>query len=149
MHKILPLALLIAAAPAKPPADIAMFPKAAQGMRQVVIRPPRRADEAQVRIEFYAGQIRTIDCNLVTIPVGLIRREVQGWAYPYWEMNPPPPAITTLMGCPPKSERQAFVHGRPETIDYRSALPIVVYVPVSYTVRYRIWRTDGAEAEGR
>jgi ecotin len=145
MHKLLPLALLIAAAPAKPASDIAMFPKAAKGMRQVVIRLPRREDEAQTRVEFYAGQARTIDCNLVSMTSGLTRREVQGWAYPYWEMKVPPPAITTLIGCPPKSERQAFVHGPPESIDYRSALPIVVYVPTGYTVRYKLWRTDGAE----
>jgi ecotin len=118
-------------------------------MHQVVIRPPRRADEAQLRIEFYAGQVRTIDCNLVTIPAGLVRHEVPGWAYPYWEMKVPPPAVTTLIGCPPKSERQAFVHGTPAFVDYRSALPIMVYVPTGYTVRYRIWRTDGVEAEGR
>jgi ecotin len=149
MHKLLPLALLIAAAPAKPATDIAMFPKAAKGMRQVVIRLPRRADEAQMRIEFYAGQTRTIDCNLVTIPAGLTRHEVQGWAYPYWEMKVPPPAITTLMGCPPKSERQAFVHGLPEFVDYRSALPIIVYLPAGFNVRYKLWRTDGVEAEGR
>jgi ecotin len=146
MRALLPLALIAATAPAP---DIAMFPKAPVGMRQMVIRLPRRADEAQVRVEFYAGQVRTIDCNLVTIPVGLTRHEVRGWAYPYWAMPAPPPAITTLMGCPPGSEHQAFVHGHAEWADYRSALPIIVYVPTGYSVRYRIWRTDGTEAEGR
>jgi ecotin len=64
-------------------------------------------------------------------------------------MPTPPPAITTLMGCPPKSERQAFVQGAPEFIPYRSALPIVVYVPAGYSVRYQLWKTDGVENEGR
>ncbi|MEY2926939.1 MAG: hypothetical protein RL367_1416 [Pseudomonadota bacterium] len=118
-------------------------------MHQVVIRLARRADEAQVRVEFYAGQVRTIDCNLVTIPVALARHEVSGWAYPYWKMATPSPAITTLIGCPAGSVHKAFVHGRAEWVDYRSALPIVVYVPVGYGVRYRVWRTDGVEGEGR
>lgn len=153
MRKILTIAAVIvlglAAAPPKSQTDIAMFPKASRGMKQIVIRPPRRADEAQLRIEFYAGQLRTIDCNQVSIPAGLTRHEVQGWGYPYWDMPTPPPAITTLMGCPAGSERQAFVHGTPSFVDYRSALPIIVYVPGGYGVRYRIWRTDGAEMEGR
>ncbi len=149
MHKLIFLALIAATSPAKPATDIAMFPKAAPGMRQIVIRPARRADETQVRIEFYAGQMRTIDCNLVSIPAGLTRHEVQGWGYPYWEMRVPPPAITTLMGCPTGSNHPAFVHGAPVAVDYRSALPIVVYVPTGYSVRYRLWRTDGVEAEGR
>lgn len=143
-----PLALL-AAAPSGPPSDISMFPAAAPSMKQVVIRPGRLANENQLRIEFYAGQTRTIDCNMVSLAAGLTRRDLSGWGYPYWEMPVPSPAVSTRMGCPRKSERKAFVHGTPETVPYRSALPIVVYVPVGYSVRYMLWRTDGVEKEAR
>jgi ecotin len=118
-------------------------------MKQIVIRPARLANESNYRIEFYAGQTRTIDCNSVRLSAGLIRRDLAGWGYPYWEMPMPAPAVSTLIGCPPKSERQAFVHGPPEFVPYRSALPIVVYVPTGYAVRYKLWRTEGGEKEVR
>jgi len=32
-----------------------------------------------------------------------------------------------------------FVHGEPLQIRYNSRLPVVVYAPKGYEVRYRIW----------
>lgn len=148
MRHLAPLALL-AAAPSAPATDIAMFPKAAPGMKQVVIRPARLTNESDYRIEFYAGQTQTIDCNTVRLSAGLIRREVAGWGYSYWIMPMPAPTVSTLIGCPPKSERKAFVQGTPEFTPYRSALPIVVYVPAGYAVRYQLWRTQGGATEVR
>lgn len=45
------------------------------------------------------------------------------------------------MGCPPGSERTAFVRSSDETlVRYNSRLPLVVYTPEDVELRYRVWR---------
>jgi ecotin len=47
-----------------------------------------------------------------------------------------------MMACPPGEEkRQVFVQVRGDNmlLRYNSKLPIVVYAPTGFEVRYRIW----------
>lgn len=42
----------------------------------------------------------------------------------------------------PQVDRFVTLGGEPKLLRYNSRLPIVVYVPSSVEVRYRLWRAD-------
>ena len=68
-------------------------------------------------------------------------RTAEGWGYDYYVLPSLGNAVSTLMGCPPGSERQAFVTTQEQPlIRYNSRLPLVVYAPSDVEVRYRLWR---------
>ena len=51
--------------------------------------------------------------------------------------------MSTLMAPPPgTSDAKRFVTAAPLRIAYNSRLPVVVYVPQGYEVRYRIWEAS-------
>jgi ecotin len=54
--------------------------------------------------------------------------------------------MSTMMAAPEGSEKvERFVPGSPLLIRYNSRLPIVVYAPEGYEIRYRIWAAGDAE----
>lgn len=55
------------------------------------------------------------------------------------------PMAGTLIGVDPndpKVERFITLRGDPVLFRYNSKLPVVVYVPEGFEVRYRVWRAD-------
>lgn len=46
------------------------------------------------------------------------------------------------MGCSDNKSVEKIVHAKSIQTRYNSKLPIVVYVPKSYTLEYRIWKAD-------
>jgi ecotin len=49
-----------------------------------------------------------------------------------------------MMACPPEKTKEEYVRlpATGQLDGYNSKLPVVVYVPSDYEVRYRIWNTD-------
>lgn len=137
----LSVATLAGAAPAS---DVSMFPKASSGMTRNVIRLAPRADEKDWKVEFRVGKQQKIDCNHHGLGDNLVRKDLQGWGYDYWEARATP-MMTTLMGCPPGSAKTAFVAGTPQLVRYNSKLPLVVYAPKGHEVRYRLWSVAAPE----
>ena len=73
---------------------------------------------------------------------GLERRVAEGWGYPYFVLAAVAGPASTMMACPPGEEKvEAFVSVRGAGFlqRYNSKLPVVVYVPEGFEVRYRIW----------
>jgi ecotin len=50
-----------------------------------------------------------------------------------------------MMACPGEEKRTAFVAVNLEDplLRYNSKLPVVIYVPEGFSVRYRTWSADG------
>jgi ecotin len=67
-------------------------------------------------------------------------KPLEGWGYTYYEFSGTGQVASTLMAPPPGAEPvAAFVQGTPLTVRYNSRLPIVIYAPDGYEIRYRIW----------
>ena len=118
------------------------FPEAGDGMVRFVIPLPEmpRADD-DYSVELIAGRvIQTDGVNKMRMDTVLQPRPLEGWGYTYYEMTGSGQVASTLMAPPPGAEPvDAFVHGAPLIIRYSSRLPIVVYAPVGFEIRYRIW----------
>lgn len=118
------------------------FPPAAPGQRRTVIALPAEADESLLKVELILGRMSEVDCNRSAYQGQIETRTAEGWGYEYYVLENLGHQVSTQMGCPPESRRQAFVRAGGETLlRYNSRLPVVVYAPEDVEVRYRIWRT--------
>lgn len=117
------------------------FPAATAGEKRHVLSLPALQNEDEVKVELIVGQTKTIDCNRHTLGGELKEETLQGWGYTYYKVPRITPGASTMMGCPPGSERQAFVTLPTQPlVRYNSRLPIVLYTPDDVEVRYRLWR---------
>ncbi len=117
------------------------FPAAAAGQTRHVITLPAQTDESALKVELILGKTQTVDCNRQVFGGRLETRTAEGWGYDYYVLPTLGNAASTMMGCPPGSERQAFVTTQEQPlIRYNSRLPVVVYAPSDVEVRYRVWR---------
>ncbi|MET5115459.1 ecotin family protein, partial [Burkholderia pseudomallei] len=82
-----------------------------------------------------------VDCNQHWFGGDLQPETVPGWGYPYYVLTDAKGPAATRMACPGQESQQAFVpvRGRGYLLRYNSLLPIVVYEPKEFEVRYRLW----------
>lgn len=121
--------------------DLKAFPAAQAGQTRHVIRLPAQSDEDALKVEVILGKTQTVDCNRRFFGGQLETRTAEGWGYDYYVLPALGAGASTLMGCPPGSEHQAFVTTQQQPlIRYNSRLPLVVYAPSDVEVRYRLWR---------
>ncbi|SJM55472.1 Proteinase inhibitor I11, ecotin precursor [Brevundimonas diminuta 3F5N] len=122
-------------------ADLKAFPAATAGQTRHVINLPAQSDEDALKVELILGKTKTVDCNRQFFGGSLETRTAQGWGYDYYVLPALGAGASTLMGCPPGSEHEAFVTTQEQPlIRYNSRLPVVVYTPSDVEVRYRVWR---------
>jgi len=122
--------------------DLKPFPEAGSGVSRNVIRLAAADDEATLGVELIIGKNMEIDCNQHWFGGRFEREVVSGWGYTLYRLSNVIGPASTMMACPPGEEkRNAFVKVRLDDpfLRYNSKLPIVVYVPEGFEVRYRVW----------
>ena len=126
--------------------ELKAFPAAQEGMERFVIVLPHkeRGEEDDFRVELIAGKTMMTDgVNLVRLASRIEPRNLQGWGYTFYEVTGSDQTLSTMM-APPEGAPQVetFVTAAPLQIRYNSRLPIVVYAPKGYEIRYRIWQAS-------
>lgn len=118
---------------------LAPFPEAQAGMVRHVIFMPQKADESKLKIEIVPGKMMSVDCNHHTLMGKLEEKDLQGWGYTYYEFTSNGQTRSTMMMCnKPKETR--FVSGETKLVRYNSKLPIVIYAPEGYEIRFNTWK---------
>ena len=133
---------LIAAAAVDDVTNMKPYPAAEDGFERLVFRVPTAEDESARKVEIIVGKTVSVDCNRTSFGGDLERRVAEGWGYPYYVIEKIGGPMSTLMACPPGAENTdefVTVNGNGYLQRYNSKLPIVVYVPDGFEVRYRIW----------
>jgi ecotin len=140
----IPFLLVAACAAAMPEQDLEPWPSAGAGEARYVIRLPELEDESGRRVELRIGKDLEIDCNRHWFGGKLERDVVAGWGYPMYRLVGVAGPASSMMACPEQQKRVAFVGVNLDDafIRYNSKLPIVVYVPEGFVVRYRVWSAD-------
>ncbi len=141
---LFPVLLIAACATAMSEQDLDPWPPADAGEARFVIRLPELDDESGRRIELRIGRDLAIDCNRHWFGGTLERDTLAGWGYPMYRLVGVTGPASTRMACPEAQKRTAFVTVNLDEpfVRYDSKLPIVVYVPEGFTVRYRVWSAD-------
>lgn len=135
--------------------ELKAFPPPAQGMQRFVIslEHKERGEEDAFKVELVAGkEMPTDGVNIYRLGSSIEPRNLEGWGYTYYEITGSDLAISTRMAPPENTPMvNRFVAGTPLLIRYNSRLPVVVYAPHGYEVRYRIWEAGETylEAEPR
>ena len=141
---LLPFLWVAACAVAMPEQDLEPWPAAKAGETRYVIQLPALEDESGRRVELRIGKELEIDCNRHWFGGKLEREVVAGWGYPLYRLADAAGPASTMMACPEEEKRVAFVAVNLDDpfVGYNSKLPIVVYVPEGFIVRYRVWSAD-------
>ncbi|WP_029905539.1 serine protease inhibitor ecotin [Prevotella sp. 10(H)] len=117
------------------------FPQAEVGMVRHVIELKKKSDESLYKVEIIPGKVMSVDCNHHTLMGKLEEKDLQGWGYTYYEFKSNGQTRSTMMACNKPNENR-FVSGQTQIVRYNSKLPIVVYAPQGYEVKYRIWKAE-------
>lgn len=125
--------------------DLNPWPAAGPGETRYVIRLPALDDESAHGVEIFIGRELEIDCNRHWFGGKFERQVVSGWGYPMYRLTDVAGPASTMMACPEEEKQTTFVAVNLEdsSLRYNSKLPIVVYVPEGFVVRYRIWSAHG------
>jgi ecotin len=126
--------------------ELKPFPLAEEGFERFVIALPHKArgEEDTFRVEIIVGkEMLTDGVNLVRLGNTIEQRTLEGWGYSYYVVSGGANTISTMMAPPEGAPLvKTFVTGLPLHVRYNSRLPIVVYAPTGYEVRYRIWHAN-------
>lgn len=117
------------------------FPAAKDGMVRYVIEVPKKSDESKFQVEIIPGKMMMVDCNHHTLIGNLEEKDLQGWGYTYYEFTSDGQTISTMMACNQPNENK-FITAKSMIVRYNSKLPIVVYAPAGYDIKYRIWKAE-------
>lgn len=119
------------------------FPAPRAGMHRVVIQLPDklREEEANFKVELISGKMMMTDgVNKTRLGASFTTHNLKGWGYTFYEIQQSDATLSTMMAAPEGTPRvERFVSGSPILIRYNSRLPVVVYLPAEYELRYRIW----------
>lgn len=152
MKRILVLAVLFigtissAMAQSQIKVDLSIFPKPEAGFKQVVIEVPHSDLDSSKKIEFKVGKWMEVDgCNQFNLMGTIEQKDLSGWGYTYYTFETKGDVASTKKGCPGMQNRNMFVSAKPFLTQYNGRMPIVIYVPQEYDVRYSIYKTDGEQ----
>ena len=110
-------------------------------MQRHVIRLPALDDEDASKVELVVGRELEVDCNQHWYGASLSKEVVSGWGYSFYVIEKMGGPASTLKACPGETKERRFVTARlgDSLLRYNSRLPLVVYVPKGFEVRYRVW----------
>ena len=115
------------------------FPAATDSLVRYVIQLDEKQDESTYKVELIPGKTMLVDCNRHRLAGKIEEKNLDGWGYSYYEFSTNGRVASTMMFCHnPKEEK--FVTSESIIVRYNSKLPIVIYAPKGYDVKYRIWQ---------
>ena len=125
--------------------ELKNFPAARPGSKRVVIYLPEktREQEGDYKLEIIPGKMAKVDCNNHSLTGNLEKKELSGFGYDYYEFSSNGNMASTKMACPDNKMTEKFISGKTALLDYNSRLPVVVYVPDGFQLKYRIWSASG------
>jgi hypothetical protein len=69
---------------------------------------------------------------------------LDGWGYTYFKVESDGAISSTKMACLDSKLERKFITLTPQLVRYNSKLPIVVYVPENFSVKYKIFKASDA-----
>lgn len=119
------------------------YPVKLDSLERYVIYLEEKENEDEYQVEIIAGRHLEMDCNNQRLLGQFEEETVKGWGYTYHVFETEGHITSTLMMCPgPKTMK--FIAAPSEMVRYNSRLPIVVYLPKDYELKYKIWSAGEA-----
>ncbi|MQR01846.1 serine protease inhibitor ecotin [Glaciimonas soli] len=121
--------------------QVAPYPKAESGQKRMAIFVDPKEDESKFKVELLVGKTMETDCNRQFFSGAMTEQTLDGWGYNYHVLKSVTGPASTMMACGGKPKKNTFVpvNGEGYMLRYNSKLPIVVYIPQGFELKYRIW----------
>lgn len=126
--------------------DKAVFPKTLDGYDRFVIDLPRKENENKFEVEILVGKTDKFDCNNQMLNGTFETKTIEGFGYDYYVFNSDGTIASTLMGCPDNTKTEKFI-SQSEKVRYNSKLPVVIFAPKGFEVKYNIWSAGQEDIE--
>lgn len=150
------VALTLALEPAKaiPMLDLKPYAEAAAGEQRFVIQlnpllkpSPDQSisnNPADWRVQLLVGKELELDCNLHRFTGRLRSEPVLGSGYTVYRAEQIGVMLSTRKACPGEALTKQFIPlgGQPFVLPFNASVPVVVYVPLGFQVRYRLWKAE-------
>lgn len=119
--------------------DLKKYPKAEKGQVMQVIVLPKLENEGEKKVQILVGKFAMVDSANMARMMGEMKAvDLKGWGYQYYVFTSDGNIMQTRRGGGKLEKR--FVDALSDfSVRYNSKLPIVVYVPKGFSVKYRIW----------
>lgn len=118
--------------------NLKIYPAPQEGFQRAVIILSPKKNEEDYKVEIIAGKTMKVDCNIHNLMGKFEEKDLKGWGYTYFVYNSDGKMTSTMRGCPDNVLKDKFVFNTQLT-RYNSKLPIVVYAPKGFQVKYKIW----------
>ncbi|MFC4685383.1 ecotin family protein [Epilithonimonas pallida] len=120
-----------------------IFPKAEKNQKKVVIDVPYSPTDANKKIEIFVGKdMETDKCNQYSLSGSFVKKDLKGWGYDYLVFNSNGNAVSTMKACLEPGKKVQFVYAQGYLTDYNGRMPIVIYIPEDFSVKYKIYKAD-------
>ena len=132
--------------------NLEVYPAAAEGMKRYVILPDSLGSEAEYeyKVELIPGKMAEVDnCNRHGLLGELTEKTIEGFGYNYYEFASNGDIFSTQMACLDAAKINKFVPAKTSIIRYNSLLPIVVYMPEGFELKYKIWAAGEEKEAGQ
>ncbi len=120
---------------------VAPYPKAESDQKRMAIFLAPKEDESKFKVELLVGKTMDTDCNRQFFSGAMTEQTLAGWGYNYHVLKNVTGPASTMMACGGQPKKSSFVpvNGEGYMLRYNSKLPIVVYIPQGFELKYRVW----------
>lgn len=125
--------------------NLKVYSTATEGMERYVIMLDSLGFDAEFeyQIELIPGKTVEVDnCNQHGLSGEIVEKTITGFGYNYYEYTSNGDVYSTQMGCPDDTKVNKFIYGQTLKIRYNSLLPVVVYAPEGFELKYKIWKAN-------
>jgi ecotin len=119
-----------------------LFPAAQKGYKKITVYVPKANKEQHLKVELLAGITKQVDCNTHTLIGNIQQQTLTGYGYNYYTVESDGSLASTKMLCLNNTTTKKFIPLTPYFTNYNSALPLVVYLPETMELKYRIWKAS-------
>lgn len=123
--------------------NLKVYPAPAEGMARYVILLDSLGSDAEYdyQVELIPGKMVDVDmCNRHGLSGGITEKTVTRFGYNYYEFTSTGDVFSTQMACMDDEKVSKFISGQTTKIRYNSLLPVVVYAPEGFELKYKIWK---------
>ena len=119
-----------------------LFPAAQKGYKKITVYLPKTSKVDNLKIELIVGLSKLGDCNTHNLIGNIVAQTLSGFGYTYYTAETNGVIASAKMLCLNKTQNKKFISLAPYFTNYNSALPLVIYLPETMDVKYRIWKAS-------
>ena len=121
------------------------FPEVMDNYDRYVIYLPQQDNEEALRLEVIPGIMKEVDCNTHWLMGEFETETVDGMGYDYMVFESDGNVAATRMACPDNEVVEKFVAAEGNFGRYNSQLPVVVFTPKGFQLKYKVWTANDTQ----